>query len=135
MDVVSPARRSQMMSRIRGKGSKPELIVRRMVHSLGYRFRLHARYLPGSPDLVFSRRKLALFVHGCFWHRHKGCPYAYNPKSNIEFWTRKFKSNVARDKRVRGELEAMGWRVAIIWECEAADPDSLKEELKELLRS
>jgi DNA mismatch endonuclease, patch repair protein len=135
MDIVSPARRSQMMSRIRGKGSKPELIVRRMVHSLGYRFRLHARYLPGSPDLVFSRRKLALFVHGCFWHRHKGCPYAYNPKSNIEFWTRKFKSNVARDKRVRGELEAMGWRVAIIWECEAADPDSLKEELKELLRS
>lgn len=83
MDIVSPARRSAMMSRVRGKGTKPELIVRSMAHRLGYRFRLHVKGLPGSPDLVFPRSKLALFVHGCFWHRHGGCAYAYNPKSNV----------------------------------------------------
>jgi DNA mismatch endonuclease (patch repair protein) len=135
MDIVSPARRSEMMSRVRGKGTKPELIVRSMAHRLGYRFRLHVKGLPGSPDLVFPRSKLALFVHGCFWHRHDGCAYAYNPKSNVEFWKGKFKSNIARDKRVRGELEKMGWHVAIVWECETANSDRLRKELKELLRS
>lgn len=132
-DIVSPARRSVMMGGIRAKGTKPELTVRGAAHRLGYRFRLHVRGLPGSPDLVFPRRKLALFVHGCFWHRHKRCRYSYNPKSNVEFWKGKFKTNVARDRRVRGELEAMGWRVAIIWECETLDSDRLRDELKELL--
>jgi DNA mismatch endonuclease (patch repair protein) len=89
--------------------------------------------LPGSPDLVFPRRRLALFVHGCFWHRHRGCRFAYNPKSNVEFWKGKFKNNVARDRRVRGELEGLGWNVAIIWECQTADSDRLRMELKELL--
>jgi DNA mismatch endonuclease (patch repair protein) len=135
IDIVSPARRSEMMSRVRAKGTKPELTVRRMAHGLGHRFRLHVSRLPGSPDVVFPRWKLALFVHGCFWHRHRGCRYAYNPKSNVEFWKRKFKSNLARDRRVRGELEAMGWRVAVIWECETVNSDRLRRELKELLRS
>src|ERR1700737_3932573 len=118
MDIVSPARRSEMMGGIRGTGTKPELIVRSTAHRLGYRFRLHVRSLPGSPDLVFPRRNLAIFVHGCFWHRHKGCAYAYSPKSNVGFWKAKFKGNVARDRRVRRELASMGWRVAVIWECE-----------------
>jgi DNA mismatch endonuclease (patch repair protein) len=133
-DIVSRKRRSEMMSRIRTRGTKPELVVRSTAHRLGYRFRLHVKDLPGSPDLVFPGRKLALFVHGCFWHRHHGCACAYRPKSNIAFWEGKFKNNVARDKRVLGELEEMGWRVAIIWECETANPDGLRKELKELLR-
>jgi DNA mismatch endonuclease, patch repair protein len=133
-DTVSRKRRSEMMRGIRGKDTKPERIVRSLAHRLGYRFRLHVKDLAGSPDLVFSGKKLALFVHGCFWHRHPGCTCAYRPKSNIEFWNGKFKNNVARDKRVRGELEKMGWRVAIIWECQTGNPDRLRKELNELLR-
>jgi DNA mismatch endonuclease (patch repair protein) len=132
-DIVTPARRSEMMGRIRGKGTKPELLVRSAAHRLGFRFRLHAKKLPGSPDLVFPRRKTVLFVHGCFWHRHQGCPYCYMPKSNIKFWCGKFEKNVVRDRRARRGLEGMGWRVAIIWECETADSDSLRKRLKELL--
>jgi DNA mismatch endonuclease, patch repair protein len=132
-DIVTPVRRSEMMSRIRGKGTKPELLVRSSAHRLGFRFRLHVRKLPGSPDLVFPRKKIALFVHGCFWHRHQGCPYCYAPKSNIQFWREKFKKNVVRDKRVETGLEGMGWRVAVIWECETADSNGLRKRLKELL--
>jgi DNA mismatch endonuclease (patch repair protein) len=99
-----------MMARIKGKTTKPELRVRQMAHRLGYRFRLHQRNLPGSPDLVFPRLKLAIFVNGCFWHRHENCKYAYDPKTNVEFWTRKFTNNVLRDKKALGELEEMGWR-------------------------
>ncbi|MGM4924513.1 very short patch repair endonuclease [Tardiphaga sp. 804_B3_N1_9] len=134
VDIVSPARRSEMMSRIRGKGTKPELIVRSAAHRLGYRFRLHVKKLPGSPDLVFRSKNVALFVHGCFWHRHDGCRCCYEPKSNIEFWNQKFKNNVVRDQRVRMGLEELGWRVAVIWECETANSDSLRMRLKELLR-
>jgi DNA mismatch endonuclease, patch repair protein len=133
VDIVSPARRSEIMSRIRGKGTKPELLVRSSAHRLGYRYRLHVKKLLGSPDLVFPRRKIALFVHGCFWHRHQGCPYCYVPKSNIQFWREKFKKNVLRDKLVRTGLEGMGWRVAVIWECETADSASLRKRLKKLL--
>ncbi len=132
-DIVTPTRRSDMMSRIRGKGTKPELLVRSAAHRLGYRFRLHVRKLPGSPDLVFPSRKIALFVHGCFWHRHGECRYCYVPKSNIQFWREKFKDNVLRDKRVQARLEEMGWRVAVVWECETADSDSLRKRLKDLL--
>jgi DNA mismatch endonuclease (patch repair protein) len=135
VDIISPARRSELMGRIRGKGTKPELLVRSAAHRLGYRFRLHVKYLPGRPDLVFRSRKVALFVHGCFWHRHEGCPHCYDPKSNIEFWNQKFNKNVVRDQRVRMGLEGMGWRVAIIWECETANSDSLRKRLKELLRT
>lgn len=132
-DIVTPARRSEIMSRIRGKGTKPEMLVRSTAHRLGFRFRLHVKKLPGSPDLVFPGRKTALFVHGCFWHRHQGCPYCYVPKSNIQFWREKFKKNVVRDKRVHSGLEEMGWRVAVIWECETADSDGLRKRLKGLL--
>ena len=134
MDIVSPALRSQMMRRIRGKGTKPEIVVRRAAHELGYRFRLHRRDLPGSPDLIFPSRKFALFVHGCFWHRHAGCKYCYEPKSNVDFWDKKFRNNVARDERVEGELEQLGWQVAVIWECETADPVGLRERLKAYLQ-
>lgn len=108
MDIVSRQQRSKMMSRIRGKGTKPEMVVRRMAHGLGYRFRLHRRDLPGSPDLVFPRLKLVIFVSGCFWHRHEDCRYAYMPKSNVDFWSRKFENNVIRDRKVMGELEGRG---------------------------
>jgi DNA mismatch endonuclease (patch repair protein) len=133
VDIISPARRSELMGRIRGKGTKPELLVRSAAHRLGYRFRLHVKNLPGSPDLVFRSRNIALFVDGCFWHRHAGCPYCYTPKSNIQFWREKFKKNMVRDKRVRTGLEGMGWHVAVIWECETADSDGLRKRLKELL--
>lgn len=133
MDNVSPARRSEIMSRISGKETKPELAVRKLAHSLGYRFRLHRRDLPGRPDVVFSKRNIALFVHGCFWHRHENCRFAYMPKSNIEFWQTKFKNNVARDARVETELKRLGWRVATIWECETADLDSLSLKLRGIL--
>lgn len=133
VDIVTPARRSQIMSRIRGKGTKPELLVRSAAHRLGFRFRLHQKQLPGSPDLVFPGRKTALFVHGCFWHRHQDCPHCYVPKSNILFWREKFKKNVLRDERVRAGLEEMGWRVSVIWECETADSNALRKKLKRLL--
>ena len=102
---------------------------------LGYRYRLHRRDLPGSPDLVFPRLKIAAFVHGCFWHRHAGCKYSYNPKSNVEFWSRKFHNNVARDERVKGELERLGWQVIVIWECQTIDFNSLKMTLKAYLEN
>jgi DNA mismatch endonuclease (patch repair protein) len=124
-----------MMARIKGKDTKPELAVRGIAHRLGYRFRIHRKDLSGSPDLVFPRLKLAVFVHGCFWHRHDDCRYAYVPKTNLEFWARKFKSNVARDAKVKGELESMGWRVAIIWECETADVVELRKALSAILAS
>ncbi len=123
------------MGRIRGKDTKAEVLVRSAAHALGYRFRLHRRDLPGTPDLVFVGKKTALFVHGCFWHRHSNCKYCYHPKSNVEFWEGKFKNNVARDKRVKGELEQLGWRVAAIWECEAFDPDKLRGKLKAVLKA
>jgi DNA mismatch endonuclease (patch repair protein) len=135
MDIVSSVKRSQMMSGIRGKDTKPEIIVRQAAHALGYRFRVNRRDLPGSPDIVFPGRKTVLFVHGCYWHRHDGCKYCYSPKSNIEFWERKFRDNVLRDIRVQRELQQMGWRVAVIWECEAIQPDGLRQKLKAYLQS
>lgn len=134
MDIVSTVKRSQMMSGIRGRDTKPEIIVRKAAHALGYRFRLNRRDLPGSPDIVFPGRRAALFVHGCYWHRHDGCKYCYSPKSNIEFWERKFKNNVLRDSRVQKELEQMGWRVAVVWECETVQPDGLRQKLKAYLQ-
>ncbi len=123
------------MARIRGKSTKPELIVRRMAHGLGYRFRLHRKDLPGSPDLVFPRLRLAVFVNGCFWHRHRNCRYTYTPKTNVEFWIHKFQSNVLRDTRVEEQLEDMGWRIAIIWECETANVTQLRNTLATILAS
>ncbi len=122
MDIVDQQTRSRMMGRIRGKDTKPELVVRRIAHGLGYRFRLHRRDLPGSPDIVFPRRKKVIFVHGCYWHRHPGCRFAYSPKSNIDFWNGKFEANKARDAAAMSMLKNEGWDPLVIWECEVADP-------------
>lgn len=116
-DIVSVARRSRMMAGIRGRNTKPELALRRGLHRLGFRFRLHTRGVPGKPDLVFPGLRCAIFVHGCFWHRHSGCKFAYSPKSRVTFWDEKFKSNIARDARQLGELRQLGWRTLVVWEC------------------
>jgi DNA mismatch endonuclease (patch repair protein) len=120
-DIVPPHKRSEMMSGIRGRDTKPELEVRRYLHALGLRYRLHVADLPGRPDIVFPRHGAVVFVHGCFWHRHPGCRFAYQPKSNEEFWTSKFAKNIERDKRDALALTAMGWRVFVAWECETDD--------------
>jgi len=108
------------MSRIKGRDTKPEMIVRSILHRAGYRFRVHRRDLPGTPDIVLPKHRLAIFVHGCFWHRHPGCKYAYTPKSQVEFWEHKFRENVKRDQRKRMALEDAGWKVIVIWECGVA---------------
>ncbi len=122
------------MSRIRSRDTKPEKIVRSILHRMGYRFRLHQRYLPGSPDIVLPRYRVAIFVHGCFWHRHVGCRYAYTPKSRSVFWTKKFKDNVERDKRNHYRLKLQNWYVEVIWECETTDPNHLTARLDRILR-
>lgn len=124
MNPVDPARSAQM-ARVRGRDTKPEMRVRKAVHAAGLRYRLHDRRLPGTPDLVFPSRRIALFVHGCFWHRHPGCAAARLPKSRIEFWVPKLEGNVERDKNVKAELEAAGWTVFIVWECETKSVDVL----------
>jgi DNA mismatch endonuclease (patch repair protein) len=118
-----------MMSGIRGRNTQPELRVRKMAHRLGLRFRLNRRDLPGSPDLVLPARRKVIFVHGCFWHSHRGCRFAYKPKSNVEFWSNKLKKNVRRDIRVKRKLESAGWDVVVIWECETKDEIRLAEIL------
>lgn len=121
MDVVDRQTRSRMMASIRGRDTKPELLVRRYLHRAGLRFRLHGRDLPGSPDIVLPRHRSVVLVHGCFWHRHPGCRYATSPATRIDFWTRKFEGNVARDRRNEERLAALGWTVHVIWECETRD--------------
>lgn len=133
MDILTSAQRSAHMARIRGRDTKPEMVVRRAAHALGLRFRLHRRDLPGSPDLVFPSRRCALFVHGCYWHRHPGCRLAYSPKSNIDFWQAKFDRNVARDAQVLIALQAAGWRADVIWECETRRPETIPDRLRALL--
>lgn len=132
--ATDPAR-SAVMRAVKSRDTKPELTVRRAAHALGYRFRLHARHLPGSPDLVFPRLRTAIFVHGCFWHGHD-CPRgARAPKANADYWRAKIARNVARDARVRAELETLGWRAVTIWECELRDKDALRERLTRELGS
>jgi len=124
VDLVSPADRSRMMAGIQGKNTKPELIVRRMLFASGYRFRLHRRDLPGAPDIVMSGRKVAVFVHGCFWHMHEGCRFAKMPATRPEFWKTKLEANVARDRRAVENLRALGWRVLCVWECSTRDTEA-----------
>lgn len=134
-DTLTPSQRSDCMSRVRGRDTRPELVVRRLVHALGYRFRLHRRDMPGSPDIVLPRFRSVILVHGCFWHRHDDpdCRLARMPKSRIEFWGPKLASNQSRDERVRRALEALGWRVLVIWECEVKDQGKLRREILEFL--
>ncbi len=133
MDIIDKNERSKLMGRIRGKDTKPELAVRRIAHRLGYRFRLHRKDLSGSPDLVFPGRCKVVFVHGCYWHRHQGCRLAYQPKSNVEFWNRKFAGNVARDRQVVVDLTDQGWKTLVIWECEVNDSDFVASRLSAYL--
>jgi len=116
-DIMSPEQRSERMSRIRGRDTRPELALRRHLHADGFRYRLHQN-LPGSPDLVLPKYKSVIFVHGCFWHRHAGCRVANTPKSNVDFWKGKFARNVKRDATVESTLRQAGWRVLVVWECE-----------------
>lgn len=117
-DIVSSEKRSEMMSKVRSKDSVAEKKVRSALHASGYRFRLHRKDLPGTPDIVLPKLRLIILVHGCFWHRHDGCSKASTPKSNREFWEKKFSENIARDIRTKSALETLGWRVVVTWECE-----------------
>ena len=128
-DIVDPDKRSEIMSRIRGRDTEPEMIVRRIAHGLGFRFRLHRRDLPGSPDLVLPRYRAVIMVHGCFWHRHPGCKYASSPKTRVRFWEGKFEGNVVRDRRNETALLELGWRVMVVWECETKDRDAVAERI------
>lgn len=125
-DRVSSAKRSEIMRAVRSRNTSPERKVRSVAHNLGLRFRIHRKDLPGSPDLLFPKRRTALFVHGCFWHRHENCSRATTPKTNAEYWTRKFINNVERDRENKRKLEAKGWKVLIIWECETNTRKSIE---------
>ncbi len=137
MDTLTPAERSARMARVKGKGSSAEMTVRRLVHRMGYRYRLHGAKLPGRPDLVFPGRKKAIFVHGCFWHRHPDpdCKLARLPKSRQDFWIPKLEGNRARDLRQLEELEALGWSALILWECELKNEAFLENEIRTFLDS
>jgi len=135
MDTLSSSERSERMGRVRSKDTKPELRVRRLVHGLGYRYRLHGRALPGCPDLVFASRRRVVFVHGCFWHRHKGCPNCRLPKSRLDFWQPKLEANEKRDRRNRNRLRKLGWRVLVIWECETRDTKRLERRIRAFMEN
>ena len=124
-DIVNKETRSRMMAGIKGKDTKPELILRKLLHSNGFRYRLHVSYISGRPDIVLRRYQAVIFVHGCFWHRHEGCRYATTPATRSEFWQAKFDANVVRDEIVLKRLSDDGWRVAIVWECALRRPTSV----------
>lgn len=132
-DTMSSEERSQRMALIRSIDTKPELLVRRLLHGMGYRYRLHGRDLPGKPDLVFKSRRAVVFVHGCFWHRHEGCPLARLPKSRVEFWTTKLEGNRMRDIRKVAALKEAGWRVFVVWECMLGNTEALAANLRRFL--
>ena len=137
-DILTQSQRHKCMSSIRGKNTKPEILVRKGLHARGFRFRLHNKKLPGSPDIVLPKYGVAIMVNGCFWHGHKGCRYATKPKTNVEFWETKIARNRHRDEVTNAHLEALGWHVITIWECElrgkaeaASKLDALAEEIRE----
>lgn len=134
MDIFSKTKRSEIMRSIKGKDTKPEKIVRSLLHSMGYRFRIHVKDLPGSPDIVLPKHKSVIFVHGCFWHGHN-CKIAKIPKTETPFWMNKFEKNKLRDEKNQSELRQRGWKVFVIWECETGDREALQEKISELIRS
>ena len=134
-DVHTPEQRSYNMSRIAGRDTQPEMRVRQILHAAGLRYRLHAKHLPGKPDLVFARAKAVLLVHGCFWHMHR-CKYGKPvPATNKDFWAEKRRSNVVRDRRNRAQLKAEGWRVFEIWECQTRDDSVLRRKLEAVIKA
>lgn len=135
MDTLNPAQRSERMKRVRGRDTKPELLVRRLAHSMGYRFRLHRCDLPGTPDLVFPSRMKVIQVNGCFWHKHLDpkCPLARLPKSKLDFWGPKLETNRKRDERNLASFAALGWSTLVIWECETKDREDRMARIKEFL--
>jgi DNA mismatch endonuclease (patch repair protein) len=135
MDTLTVEQRSAVMSRVRSKHTRPEIEVRRLLHRLGFRFRLHRRDLPGSPDIVLPRFRTVVFVHGCFWHRHANCRKTTVPASNADFWAGKFLANKRRDRWVKNQLRRKGWRVIVVWECESQDPIRLSNHLDKLVRA
>ncbi len=133
LDPLSPAHRSERMARVKSSGSKAEMMVRRALHRLGYRYRLHRKDILGTPDIAFVGRRQLVFVHGCFWHRHPGCKNARTPKSRVEFWTSKLDHNRERDLRVQKQLRDDGWRVMVVWECETKDEQPLIARLRDFM--
>lgn len=133
MDILSPQQRHLNMSRIKGRDTRPEKRVRSLLHSLGYRFRLHAKTLPGTPDIILPKYKTVIFVHGCFWHRHGNCQYTTIPVTRPEFWAKKFADNIQRDKAAMEALIKLGWRVLVIWQCELKNMETLQYKLQDAL--
>ncbi|WP_303172099.1 very short patch repair endonuclease [uncultured Desulfovibrio sp.] len=133
MDRISPEQRSQNMAQVKSKNTKPEMLVRSLLHRMGYRFRLHIKTLPGHPDVVLPRYKAVIFVHGCFWHGHEGCKRATMPATRTEFWRKKIDGNQSRDRRNLTALEELGYRCLVIWQCEMKDIEALKMRLSEFL--
>jgi DNA mismatch endonuclease (patch repair protein) len=132
-DVFPAAKRSRIMSRVKGCDTRPEMRVRSLLHRLGFRFRLHRRDLPGCPDVVLKRHKSVIFVHGCFWHGHQNCRRSARPSTNTAFWNRKLSGNIQRDRRNRQALLDAGWNVLVVWECETKDEETLKRRLEDFL--
>ena len=133
MDKITPQQRSRNMAQVKGKDTKPEKLVRSLLHGLGYRFRLHVKTLPGKPDIVLPRYKAAIFVHGCFWHGHEGCRRATIPATRAEFWEAKINGNKERDLRNVAALEDLGYRCLTVWQCEMKDSANLKQRLSAFL--
>lgn len=132
-DPYPQEKRSWIMSRVRGRDTKPEIVVRSLVHRMGFRFRVHRRDLPGTPDIVFPRLRKVILVHGCFWHGHRGCKRSKRPTTNAEFWNDKLSRNLIRDRRSRRALRRAGWQVLVIWQCETRRPDKLLKRLQAYL--
>ncbi len=134
-DTLTREERSERMSRVRGKDTKPEMLVRRLVHGMGYRYRLHRRDLPGIPDLVFSSRKKVIFIHGCFWHRHgdPNCKLARLPKSRLDFWLPKLEGNRQRDREKQDKIHSLKWKILVVWECEISDKEQLRNKINSFL--
>jgi DNA mismatch endonuclease (patch repair protein) len=132
-DLFSREKRSWIMSRVKGRDTKPEILVRSLVHRMGYRFRVHGLDLPGNPDIVLPRHSKIIFVHGCFWHGHKRCSRSLRPTTNESFWNKKLDGNIQRDKRFHKALRQLGWKVLVVWECETRKPEKVLKKLERFL--
>jgi DNA mismatch endonuclease (patch repair protein) len=135
MDIWDKKKRSEVMSKIRSKNTKPEIALRKALFAKGYRYRINDKNLPGKPDIVLSKYKTAIFIHGCFWHEHEGCKRSHLPKSNIEYWKNKIRSNKERDNNNKNQLVALGWGVVVVWECEVKTAEKLESVVNNIVDS